>query len=71
MYIFFNFYTLNNHIIVGVPEFFWFGYDGEYAVLVTELLGPSLEDLFNLCKRKFTLKTVLMLAYQLVRCLLL
>ncbi|GAV90007.1 Pkinase domain-containing protein [Cephalotus follicularis] len=52
--------------IGGIPGTKWSGVDGEDNVLVIDLLGPSLEDLFVYCGRKFTLKTVLMLADQMI-----
>ena len=52
---------------VGIPLIKWCGAEGDYNVLVMDLLGPSLEDLFNFCSRKFSLKTVLLLADQMVK----
>uniref|UniRef100_A0A8C4QJU8 non-specific serine/threonine protein kinase n=1 Tax=Eptatretus burgeri TaxID=7764 RepID=A0A8C4QJU8_EPTBU len=51
---------------VGIPAIKWCGAEGDYNVMVMELLGPSMEDLFNFCSRKFTLKTVLLLADQMI-----
>ena len=53
--------------VEGIPKIHWVGVEGEYNVMVMELLGPSLEDLFSHSKRKFSLKTVLLLADEMVR----
>jgi len=51
---------------VGIPNVHWCGTQGNYNIMVIDLLGKSLEDQFNACKRKFSLKTVLMLGDQML-----
>ncbi|RXW18729.1 hypothetical protein EST38_g7127 [Candolleomyces aberdarensis] len=43
-----------------------FGQEGLHNILVIDLLGPSLEDLFDMCGRKFSIKTVCMAAKQMI-----
>lgn len=53
--------------IAGVPNVYYFGQEGLHNILVIDLLGPSLEDLFDHCNRRFSIKTVVMVAKQMVR----
>jgi len=51
---------------VGIPRIHYAGAETHYTVLVSDLLGPSLEDLFNACGRKFSPLTVMMIGEQLI-----
>lgn len=51
---------------VGIPYLHWFGVETNYNVLVIDLLGPSLEDLFNACGRVFSPLTVMLVGEQLI-----
>ena len=56
----------------GVPRIHWDGEDGDYYIMATDLMGPSLEDLLTYCRGKLSLKTTLLIAEQalrLLRCL--
>lgn len=55
-----------------VPGLYYIGTDSStpnqhFHVMVMDLLGPSLEDLFSTCKRRFDLKTCLLIGIQLVK----
>jgi serine/threonine protein kinase len=50
----------------GIGQCHFFGIEGDYAVLVIDLLGVSLGKLLENCNNKFCLKTVLMLADQMI-----
>lgn len=53
---------------MGIPQVHHFGQEGLHNILVIDLLGPNLEELFEKCGRKFTTKTVCMAAKQMVSC---
>ncbi|AMD22622.1 HHL148Wp [Eremothecium sinecaudum] len=50
----------------GIPRAYYFGQEGIHNILIIDLLGPSLEDLFEWCGRKFSVKTTCMLAKQMI-----
>lgn len=50
----------------GIPRALWFGVERGYNALIMSRHGPSLEELFDFCGQQFTLKTVLLIADQLV-----
>jgi len=53
-------------MLVGFPAIKYFGTTEEYNMLVMDRLGPSLEELFEYCEREFSMKTLLMIAEQMV-----
>jgi casein kinase 1 len=54
---------------IAIPKLHWYGTEDRHNVMVIDLLGKSLEDLFVACGHRFSLKTVLMLADQMLSCL--
>jgi len=50
----------------GFPKVYWTGTEGDYNILVMELLGPNLETLRQLCKGQFSVATTFFLAIQMV-----
>lgn len=53
--------------VTGFPSLKWYGVEGNFNVMVIDLLSKSLEDIFSQqCGHMFSLKTVLMIADQMI-----
>lgn len=50
----------------GFPEVYWSGVEGEYSVMVMEILGPSLNALHEFCQLQFEVKTVFWMMIQML-----
>ncbi|CAD8081940.1 unnamed protein product [Paramecium primaurelia] len=53
----------------GIPKMISYGEDGDFNFIILDLLGYSLDNLFNQCNKKFSLKTVLVIADQMLQIL--
>ena len=42
--------------VVGIPNIHWYGLDGDFNVMVMDILGPSLDDLFEFCDAQWSIK---------------
>lgn len=51
---------------VGIPCVYWFGLEAGYNAMAMEQLGESLQDIFTRAHFQFSVKTVAILASQLV-----
>lgn len=54
---------------IHIPKVHWYGVEGDYNVMVLDLLGPSLEDLLEFCNRRLSKRTVAALGLQMVDCI--
>ena len=64
---------MNNYVdsttnkITGIPKVYLFDtIEGKYSYMVMDFLGPSINDLFQLMQKKFSLQTVCMIALQML-----
>ena len=58
--------TSEETLPVGIIRSYFFWEDKEKYYLVTDLLGPSIGALHKICNKSFSLKTILMLADQII-----
>lgn len=57
---------LNKHNVFGIPQIYDYLESNTHNIIVMQLLGPSLDDLFKLHNNKFSASTVALLGKQIV-----
>ena len=50
----------------GIPNIYLYAEEGEYNIMVMDLLGPSLEELLEYCGKKFSRRTILLIGMEMV-----
>lgn len=61
------FHSESSVLAQAIPQVVYYGIEGKKNIMIMDLLGPSLEDLFSKMKKKFSMKTILMLADQMIK----
>ena len=65
--IMYNYVDSSTNKIIGIPKVYLFDtVEGKYSYMVMDFLGPSLNDLFQLMEKKFSLQTICMCAMQML-----
>jgi hypothetical protein len=54
-------FFFNERCVEGIPKLLYYGTEGDYHVIVMELLGPNLDDLMSYCDGGLSLKSVIMI----------
>ena len=56
----------NTKNIDGFPEIYWYGSQGDFNIMVMDLLGYNLGELLHKCNKKFSVTTVALMGDQMV-----
>lgn len=61
------FHSESSVLAQAIPQVVYYGVEGNNSIMIMDLLGPSLEQLFNQCNKQFSMKTVLMIGIQIMK----
>lgn len=52
---------------INIPQIYNIGKEGNNYIMVMDYLGQSLEEMLNLCDRRFSLKTTVMIGLEMLK----